>query len=300
MLEVRPEIAAALAAGRPVVALESAFLTHGLPPPHHLEAARAMRAATRAAGALPAMVAVARGRLVVGLAEEEIETLARAPGVAKVSRRDLGPTLAAGHLGGTTVSATLTAATAAGIRVLATGGIGGVHRGGGGDDVSADLPQIGRSQVAVVCSGAKAILDLPRTLELLETLGVPVVGYGTDELPAFYSRRSGLALAHRVDDAPAAAAVLAAHWQVEAGGVVVAVPPPAASELARSLIEPLIEDALRAAREAGVRGAAATPFLLDRLAAASGGRAVAANLALLAENAAVAAAIAGAIAARTG
>ncbi len=281
-----------------MVALESAFLTHGLPAPHGLAAARAMAAACRDAGAVPAMVAVMRGRLVVGLDAGETEDLSRAAGVVKVSRRDLGPALASGGLGGTTVSATLTAAAAAGLRLLATGGIGGVHRGDPpGVDVSADLPQIGKTALAVVCSGAKAVLDLPRTLELLETLGVPVIGWGTSELPAFYSRRSGLALEHRVDDAAGAAAVLSAHWRVERTGVVVAVPPPAASELDPALVEPLIDRALREARDAGITGPATTPFLLDRLSRASGGRAVAANLALLANNAGVAAAIATTLAA---
>ena len=298
MLEVRPEVAAALVDGRPVVALESAFLSHGLPAPHHLEAARAMRAACRAAGAIPAMVAVAGGRLVVGLSAEEMEPLARSGMAAKVSRRDLGPVLAGGGIGGTTVSATLTAAAAAGIRVLATGGIGGVHRGGPQPgDVSADLPQIGRTAMAVVCSGAKAILDLPRTCERLETLGVPVIGFATAELPAFYSRHSGLPLAHRVDDAAAAARAITAHWRVESTGVVVAVPPPAASAMDAETMRSLIDDGLAEARAAGVTGPATTPFLLQRIAAASGGRAVAANLALLANNAAVAAAIAVALAA---
>lgn len=293
MLEVRPEVAAALAEGRPVVALESAFLTHGLPAPRDLEVAHSMIAESRAGGAVPAMVAVADGRLVVGLEPERIDALARAEGVAKVSRRDLGPVLAGGGYGGTTVSATLTAAGLAGIRILATGGIGGVHRGSvASGDVSADLPQIARTKVAVVCSGAKAILDLPRTLELLETLGVPVLGFRTDELPAFYSRRSGLALEHRVDGETAAAAALAAHWQVEPGGIVVAVPPPTESELDADLVEPLIEEALRHAHAAGITGPAATPFLLARLAEAAGGRTVETNAALLANNAAVAARIA--------
>ncbi len=296
MLEVRPEVAAALAEGRPVVALESAFLTHGLPAPHDLDVANAMVAETRAEGAVPAMVAVVEGRLVVGLEADRIEVLARAARVAKVSRRDLGPVLASGGNGGTTVSATLTAAAMAGISILATGGIGGVHRGSEATaDISADLPQIARTAVAVVCSGAKAVLDLPRTLELLETLGVPVLGFRTDELPAFYSRRSGLALAHRVNDAATAAAVLTAHWRVEPGGVVVAVPPPVESELAAGLVEPLIEDALRKARAAGVTGPAATPFLLARLAEATGGRTVETNIALLAHNAGVAARIAAAL-----
>jgi pseudouridine-5'-phosphate glycosidase len=292
MLEVRPAVAAALAEGRPVVALESAFLTHGLPPPRDLEAAHAMLAEIRAVGALPAMVGVVQGRLVVGLDADEMEALARAPDVAKVSRRDLGPILASGGRGGTTVSATLTAAGEAGIRLLATGGIGGAHRGGAaGVDVSADLPQIARTGAAVVCSGAKAVVDLSATLELLETLGVPVLGYRTDELPAFYSRRSGLPLDHRVDDPDTAAAVLTAHWRIERGGVVVAVPPPAESELEAAVVEPLIDEALREAQAAGITGPAVTPFLLSRLADGSAGRSVEANVALLTHNASVAARI---------
>jgi pseudouridine-5'-phosphate glycosidase len=298
MLEVRPEVARALSEGRPVVALESAFLTHGLPAPRDLEVASSMIDAVRAEGAVPAMVAVADGRLVVGLELEGVVTLARARRVAKVSRRDLGPVLATGGYGGTTVSATLTAAARAGISILATGGIGGVHRDSvASADISADLPQIARTAVAVVCSGAKAVLDLPRTLEFLETLGVPVLGYRTDEMPAFYSRHSGLALDHRVDDAAATAAVLTAHWRVEPGGVVVAVPPPAESELESRLVTPLIDEALRQARDSGITGAAATPFLLARLAEATAGRTVETNADLLAHNAAVAARIATALSA---
>ena len=293
MLEVRPPVAAALAEGRPVVALESAFLTHGLPAPHNLEAARRMLDETRRCGALPAMIAVADGRLVVGLDDGEVESLAAAEEVAKVSRRDLGPILAAGRRGATTVAATLTAAAAAGIRVLATGGIGGVHRDA--RDVSADLPQISRTRTAVVCSGAKAVLDLRRTLETLETLGVPVVGYGTDELPAFYARRSGLPLSHRVDNAAAAAAAIAAHWRVEPGGLVLAVPPPEESALTREELGRLVDGALAEAEESGVSGAAATPFLLARVAASSSGRSVAVNVALLANNAAVAGRVARAL-----
>lgn len=299
MLEVRPEVTAALADGRPVIALESALVTHGLPAPHNLEAALAMRAAATAGGAVAAMVAVVGGRLVVGLSEDEIARLAAAGDAVKVSRRDLGPVLARGGDGGTTVAATLVAAAEARIRVLATGGIGGVHRGAGGD-VSADLPEIARSRVAVVCSGAKAILDLGRTLEALETLGVPVVGYGTAELPAFVARTSGLGLAHRVEGPAAAAAVLAAHWRVAAGGLVLAVPPPEPDALDRAEVESWITDALAEARAEGVAGAEETPYLLARMAALSGGRAVAANLALLAHNAEVAAAIAGALSEITG
>ncbi len=293
MLEIRPEVQAALSAGRPVVALESAFLSHGLPAPVAVETGLAMVAAVRAAGSVPAMIGVLEGRLVVGLDASEIETLAAGEGVAKVSRWDLGPALAARTPGGTTVSATLTAAAAAGIRLLATGGIGGVHRGAAADlDISADLAQIARAPVAVVCSGAKAVLDLGRTLQLLEALGVPVLGYRTDELPAFYWRRSGLSLRHRVNSPAAAAAAVAAHWSLERTGVVVAVPPPAAAALERRELEPLIADALRQAAARAVTGAAATPFLLDRLAAASGGRTVETNVALLLHNARVAAGVA--------
>ena len=197
----------------------------------------------------------------------------------------------------TTVSATLTAATAAGISVLATGGIGGAHRSEpAGADVSADLPQIARSPVAVVCSGAKAILDLPRTLELLETLGVPVIGYRTGELPAFYSRHSGLALEHRADEPAAVAEICRAHWRLEPGGLVVAVPPPADSALDAEAIEPRIEEAVLQARAAGITGAEETPFVLARVAEATDGAAVRANVALLEHNAAVAGAIAVALA----
>jgi pseudouridine-5'-phosphate glycosidase len=297
MLEVRPEVAAALADGLPVVALESAFLTHGLPAPRHLEVARSMLSAVRAEGAVPAMVAVDEGRLIVGLEPERMTALATSRRVAKVSRRDLGPVLADGRPGGTTVSATLTAVGLAGIPIMATGGIGGAHRGvPAGEDISADLPQIARTRAAVVCSGAKAVLDLPRTLELLETLGVPVLGYGTDELPAFYSARGELPLAHRVDDPAAAAGVLSAHWRVESTGVVIAVPPPAECDLAVDQVQPVIEEALRAAHATGIRGAATTPFLLARLAEATGGQTVETNAALLAHNASVAARIASALA----
>ncbi len=291
-LEVRPEIEAALAAGRPLVALESALLSHGLPRPLNLETAIRMEAAVEAAGAVPATIGLVGGRAVVGLSAEELRLLADGEGVAKASVRDLGPLLARRGHGGTTVAATVRLAARAGLRVLATGGIGGVHRGGG-SDVSADLPEIARAPVAVVSSGAKSILDLARTLEALETLGVPVVGYRTGELPGFYSRETGLALPHRVDSPAEAARVMSLHWALgPTGGLVFAQPPPAESALERAEIERLTEAALTAASDAGVGGAASTPFLLERLAAASGGRTLAANVDLLLANARLAAEIA--------
>ncbi len=300
-LEVRGEVEAALAAGRAVVALESALLSHGLPRPLNLETATRMESAVRAAGAVPATIGLAAGRAVVGLAPEEMRRLAAGDGVAKASLRDLAPILARRGLGGTTVAATARLAARAGIRVLATGGIGGVHRGADGFDVSADLEELARAPLAVVSSGAKSILDLARTLEALETLGVPVIGYRTDELPGFYSRGTGLELPHRVETPTEAAVLMRLHWQLESpGGIVFAQPPPAASALERGELEEMLEAALAEAAAAGVRGAASTPFLLERLAAASGGRTLAANVDLLLANARLAAEIATAWSATTG
>lgn len=299
VLEVRPEVTAALAAGRAVVALETAVLAHGLPRPRNLEAARRVEAAVREEGAIPASVGVVEGRVVVGMGEEELRRLAAADGVWKASVRDLGPLVAAGRLGATTVAATACAAARAGIRTVATGGIGGVHRGGEGTlDISADLVELARRPVAVVCSGAKAVLDLPRTLEVLETLGVPVVGYGTDELPAFYARESGLRLEHRVETPEEAAAVVRARWSLGlTGGVAFAVPPPEDAALPRAEVEAWVARASEEAAARGVSGKRLTPFLLDRLARLSEGRTLTANLALLERNARVAARIALALAA---
>src|SRR5713226_6418562 len=214
-LDVRPEIADALAAGRPVVALESTVISHGLPRPHNLETARKMEAAVRDEGAVPATIGLLEGRLIVGLSGAEIELLANSQHIAKVSRRDLAAVLNSRQPGATTVAATMIIAAQAGIRVFATGGIGGVHRGAQNTfDISADLLELSRTPVAVVCSGAKVILDLPRTLELLETLGVPVVGYSTSEFPAFYVLDSGLALDARVDMPLEAARLIAMHWEL--------------------------------------------------------------------------------------
>lgn len=295
-LDVRPEIADALAAGRPVVALESTAISHGLPRPYNLETARNMEAAVRDEGAVPATIGLLEGRLIVGLSRAEIELLASAEHVAKVSRRDLAAALSSRQPGATTVAATMIIAAQAGIHIFATGGIGGVHRGAQNSfDISADLPELARTPVAVVCSGAKVILDLPRTLEMLETLGVPVIGYGTKEFPAFYSRESGLALDARVDTPLDAARLIAMHWSLGLrSGIVICNPPPVESSLPRELIESLVESALQSAEAAGVHGKAVTPYLLDHLARASGGKTLHTNIALLINNARVAAQIAAA------
>lgn len=294
------EVRAALADGRAVVALESSVVAQGLPPPRGVEAALACEAAVRRAGAVPATVAVIEGRIVVGADGAALERLA-APGrrVSKAGLRDLGPLVATGADAGTTVGATVFAAARAGIRLFATGGIGGVHRGAPWD-VSHDLQAIASHPVAVVSAGAKAILDLPATLERLETLGVPVVGLGIRELPVFYSNRSGLPLEHVAADAAEAARILAATW-FDLGletGVLLANPVPAGSELPAEAVEAAIEGALREAEAQGVRGKALTPFLLARIAADPALDAVGTNLALLEANAAAAARVAVALAGR--
>ncbi len=299
-LALAPEVAAALAAGAPVVALESTLISHGLPWPTNLEAARAIEADVRAEGAVPATVAIIDGRLRAGLGAQELEALARAgPTLAKASRRDLPLLLAEGGNGATTVAATMIVAAAAGIRIFATGGIGGVHRGAAHSfDVSADLAELARSPVAVVCAGAKAILDLPATRELLETLGVPVIGFGTDEWPAFWSRGSGLAVDRRLDTPAAVARVLQTKWSAGlAGGVLVAQPIPAEHALPRECVEAAVAQALAQADGAGIRGSALTPFLLARVVEATGGASLQANVALVRANARLAARIAAALAA---
>jgi pseudouridine-5'-phosphate glycosidase len=301
---ISDEVAAALAARRPVVALESSVVAHGLPPPDNLEAARRQAAAVRAAGSVPACVAVLGGEIVVGATDAELERLADpSRRVAKASARDLAALVAAGADAGTTVSATVFAAERAGVRVLATGGIGGVHRilpgeAPAGRDVSADLAELARRRVCVVCAGPKAILDLPATGEALETLGVPALGWGTSEMPAFYSDRSGVALEHRVEDARGAARVLSVQWDVlgRAEAVLVLVPPP--EPLPGDVVEAAVAAALAEAGRRGVRGKAVTPFLLEAVARATSGRARGANLSLLERNAAVAGEIAAALASR--
>lgn len=296
LLTVAPDVRAALDGRRPVIALESTIIAHGMPFPHNLETALRAQAIAREQGCLAATVAALDGTLRVGCSDAEIELLARCRGVLKLSRRDLAYALASGRPGATTVSATMMAAAMAGIAVFATGGIGGVHRGGSGD-VSADLAELARTPVVVVCAGAKAVLDLPLTLELLETLGVPVVGYGTDELPAFYSRSSGLPVAFRLDT-PAEVAALY-RKQRELGleqGVLVANPIAAEHEIPRADVEVWIQAAVEEAAAAGVRGKEVTPFLLGRIVLASGGRALEANKRLLESNVRVACAIARALA----
>ena len=291
-LAVHPEVTAALAARRAVVALESTVIAHGLPRPQNLEAARALEEEVRGLGSTPATIAVADGQAIVGADDALLVRLAEESAVAKVSLRDLAPVLARRGLGATTVAATVEIAARAGIAVMSTGGIGGVHRGGERSfDESADLEAIAKHPVCVVCAGAKLVLDLALTLERLETLGVPVIGYGTDELPAFYVRSSGLPLAHRVDDALAAARV--AREQLARGaGIVIAVPIAERDALDRLEAEAEVARALAAAQRQGVRGAALTPFLLAQLSDATGGRSLAANVSLLRGNARIAAQIA--------
>lgn len=293
------EVAAALADGRPVVALESTIITHGMPWPDNLNTARAVEEDVRAAGAVPATVALWDGRIRVGLGDEGLEALAEARDVRKVSRADLADCLMRGQTGATTVAATMIAARLAGIEVFATGGIGGVHRGAAESfDVSADLTELSRTPVVVVAAGPKAILDIPKTLEVLETLGVPVVGYGQDNLPAFWSRDSGLPAPLRAN-APAEIARM--HRMRAAlgleGGILVANPVPAADEIPASELAPVIERALAEAEAAGIRGKAVTPFLLDRVLAFTEGRSLAANIALVRNNARLAALIAHALSA---
>lgn len=290
-------VAAALSRGEPVVALESTVITHGLPWPANLETAQAMERVVREAGATPATVALLGGEIRVGLSDAELERLARQGGAArKVSRRDLGLTVARGEDGGTTVATTMWAAHRAGIAVFATGGIGGVHRRHP-FDVSADLPELARTPVLVVCAGAKAILDLPLTLEWLETHGVPVLGWQTTEFPAFYSRDSGLPVDQRVANAAEVAAFWRAQRRLGLGGALLTVPVPEEFAEPSAEVEKAIAEALDAADAQGVRGRAVTPFLLERVAALTEGASQRANRALLEHNARVAAEIATALAA---
>jgi pseudouridine-5'-phosphate glycosidase len=293
-------VAAALRARQPVVALESTIISHGMPWPHNLETALALEADVRAEGAVPATVAIIGGRLKAGLARHEIERLAHdGAAVAKVSRRDLPIAVARGSNGATTVAATMIVAALAGIPVFATGGIGGVHRGAEASfDISADLAELARTSVAVVCAGAKAVLDLRLTLEYLETHGVPVIGYGTDRLPAFWSRDSGLGVDVRADWPEDVARLMHAKWSLGlAGGIVVANPIPERFELPRERVEDAIDGALADARAQGVTGKDVTPFLLARVNASTGGDSLEANVALVRNNASVAAKISRAYAA---
>ncbi len=297
-VQVSDEVAEALSAGRPVVALESTIITHGMPAPRNLETALAVESDLRAGGAVPATIAIVEGQIRVGLTERELRALAAREDVAKVSRADLPWVLASGRTGSTTVAATMICAALAGIRVFATGGIGGVHRGAEASfDVSADLQELARTPLAVVCAGAKAILDLPKTLEVLETLGVPVIGFGSDAFPAFYSRDSGLAAPLRCDTPEAVAAVMAAKWRLGLdGGLVIANPIPREDEIPLAVMEQKIATALQDAEAGGIQGKAVTPFLLERLQALTEGASLTANAALVRNNARLAAAVAAAYA----
>jgi pseudouridine-5'-phosphate glycosidase len=295
-LQIAPGVRLALEQNHPVIALETTVITHGLPRPQNYDLARTCETAIRDEGVVPAMIAVMDGAIRVGLDDDSILRLAEADAVRKVSRRDFGIALARRELGGTTVAGTMIAAHMAGIRVFATGGIGGVHRGDA-LDISADLPELGRTPVAVVCAGAKSILDLPRTLEYLETVGVPVIGFGTDTFPAFYASSSGLPVDVRADTPGEVADILRAGWESGiSGGVLVVVPPPPELALPAEEMEAAIREALAEADKAGISGKAISPFLLNAVSRITEGRSLAVNIALLENNARVAARIAQALA----
>ena len=297
-LDVSPPVADALAAAAPVVALESTLIAHGLPYPLNLETADEMMGAIRRQGAVPALIAVLDGRIRIGLEASELARIASDDRIAKAGARDVPILVATGASGATTVAGTMFCARLAGIEVFATGGIGGVHRGASSTfDVSADLYELARTPVAVVCSGAKSILDVPATLEMLESLGVPVLGLATTRFPAFHLRDSGLPVPHPVQDAREAARVAAAVLALERTGLVVANPVSAEEAMDRETVEHLVEQAERGARTANVAGKALTPFLLDALAASSGGATLRTNRALLVDNARAAAEVAGHLAA---
>ena len=295
VVDTRAEVAAALRDQRPIVALESTIIAHGMPWPQNVETALAVEAEVRALGAVPATVGVIDGRPKAGLSADEIERIGRGgAAIAKLSRRDLPIAVARGDTGATTVAATMIVAALAGIRAFATGGIGGVHRGAATSfDISADLQELARTPVAVICAGAKAILDLRLTLEYLETHGVPVIGYRCDEFPAFFTRGSGLPVDVRLDDATAIARVMDAKWALGLdGGLVVANPVPEPFALPRERAEEAIERALREASAQGVMGKALTPFLLARVNALTGGDSLTSNRELVLNNARLAAKVA--------
>ncbi len=298
-LDIAPGVAAALAAGEPVVALESTIISHGMPYPDNVETALAVEQAVLEGGALPATIAIIEGRLTVGLSADEIRHIGRrGPDVIKCSRRDLPFVVTRKEDGATTVAATMIIAAMAGIRVFATGGIGGVHRGVEETlDVSADLDELARTNVAVVCAGIKSVLDIGRTLEYLETKGVPVVGYRSDTLPAFYAQSSGFGVDYRVESAAEAAAAMRTKWKLGLdGGLVIAAPVPEASALASEEIDGVIDEALTEMQRRGITGKDTTPFLLASIAERTGGRSLEANIQLVLNNARIAAEIATAFA----
>lgn len=298
LCDFHPDVAAALAGHGAIVALESTIITHGMPFPQNVETARALEAVVRAFGATPATIAVLDGRIAVGLSDTQMDWLGQAKGVLKLSRADLGHAIASRKAGSTTVAATMIAANLAGIGVFATGGIGGVHRGAESTfDVSADLGELAQTPVTVVCAGAKAILDLPKTFEMLETLGVPVVGYGVDELPAFWSRQSGIAAPIRLDTPAEIADMIRTRQMLGLkGGVLVTNPVPVHDEIPAGEMATFVVAALDDAAKAGVAAKAVTPFLLSRVLELTAGRSLATNIALIRNNAKVAAEIAMALA----
>ena len=298
-LDISPEVKAALEAGKPVVALESTIISHGMPYPKNVETALLVEQTLRDNGAVPATIAVIGGRLKAGLSKEEIEYLGKTGrGVAKASRRDLPALVARGADGATTVTTTMIIAHMAGIQVFATGGIGGVHRGAETTmDISADLEELAQTPVMVVCAGAKSILDLGLTLEYLETKGVPVIGYGTEELPAFYTRKSGFGVDYRVDSPEELAAMFAAQRDLGyKGGMLVTNPIPEEYAMPKDVIDAAIEQALRECKEQGVHGKETTPFLLARVVELTGGDSLESNIQLVLNNARVAARTAAAMA----
>jgi len=293
-LQFSPEVQAARAAGKPVVALESTIISHGMPYPQNVQTAREVEQLIRAAGAVPATIALIDGRICVGLTDAQLERLGNAGDALKVSRRDLAYALAEKKLGATTVAATMICAALAGIEVFVTGGIGGVHRGAETSfDISADLQELARTSVAVVCAGVKSILDIGLTLEYLETHGVPVVSVGQPGFPAFFTRESGFPADFQLDTPEQQARFIRTKWQLGlTGGVVLGNPVPEASAMKNEEIDGIIEEALRAADAQGVKGKALTPFLLDRIVNLTGGRSLATNIALVKHNALVGARLA--------
>lgn len=293
-LSITSEVKAALAAGKPIVALESTIITHGMPYPQNLAMAREVEDVIRAQGAVPATIAIMDGRLCVGVSGDDLVRLAEeGHKAAKASRRDVAALLASGEMAGTTVATTMQIAALAGIRIFATGGIGGVHRGAEDSfDISADLEELGRTPVAVICAGAKSILDIAKTLEVLETNGVPVLGFGTNDFPAFWARESGFKVDHRFDDAESVARMLAVQADLGMGGVLIANPIPEADAWEASAIEAFITQALADADAQGIAGKATTPFLLQRIFELTGGKSLQSNIALVKNNARVAADIA--------
>ncbi|UYN98529.1 MAG: pseudouridine-5'-phosphate glycosidase [Devosia sp.] len=300
VLSLSPEVAEALAAGRAVVALESTIITHGMPYPQNLSMAREVEDVVRQTGAVPATTAIMDGVLRVGLTDADLEKLAEVGlAAAKASRRDVAALLAGRAVAGTTVATTMQIAAMAGIKVFATGGIGGVHRGAEASfDISADLEELGRTPVAVVCAGAKSILDIAKTLEVLETNGVPVLGFGTDDFPAFWARESGFGVDHRFDTAAAVAGMLNIQFGLDMGGVLIANPIPESHAWEPSAIERYINQALADAEAQGISGKATTPYLLKRIFELTEGRSLVSNIALVKNNAQVAGDIAVALAAR--